>query len=321
MELEKSSNKVNFSERPTSLLATGANSELLQDITVYGILISVPLGFVLNSLSLILLIKSKDFSTSIGSHLKSLAVADNIQIIAILCCSLDNRWEHKLYIPQMYTMNIVYCKLTLYLLSVGLISTGVILASAIIERFFAVAFPLKFKSWNSNLLSKILIGIYFLVSFGISIFFLITEEFSTNGEKCMFSERYDDMMKIYLIVVSTIFANGICVGSLLLFSILIIVMLFIQRRKRVGLGNTSTSSSHKEFQITVMLVVVAGLFIILRLPKLIMLNVERHSFNKISWSNFTNILYLINHSVNFIIYLIFLEPFRKACKIFLCCRD
>ena len=308
---------------PTTLLETAANSELLQDITMYGILVWVLLGFVLNCLSLIIFMNSRGFSTSIGTHLKSMAVADNIQIVAVLFRSADDHWETKLNFPQFYTMNDVFCKLISYLLSVGQISTGVILASATIERFLAVAFPLKFKSWNLNLLSKILIGIYFIVSFGISIIPLMAREINANGESCVIPERYETLIKINVLVSISIFANGICGGSILLFSILIIVMLFIQRRKRIDLGNTSTSNSHKEFRITVMLMVVAGLFIILRLPKLTMLNVERRnsSFDKISWSNFTNLLVVINHSVNFIIYLIFLEAFRKACRNILCCND
>ena len=87
------------SNRGLPLRGAGEKFELLQDITMYGILISVLLGFVLNTLSLIVLITSKNFSSSIGTHLKSLAVADNIQIIAVLFRSVDCNWEKKLHFP------------------------------------------------------------------------------------------------------------------------------------------------------------------------------------------------------------------------------
>ena len=288
--------------------------ELLQDITMYGILISVLLGFVLNTLSLIVLITSKNFSSSIGTHLKSLAVADNIQIIAILFRSVDGNWEKKLHFPVFYTLNDAFCMLISYLLSVGRISTGVILASATVERFLAVAFPLKFKSWNLNLLSKIVIGIYFLIAFGISIIPLIAREIAPNG-RCVVKEKYDNLVQTNILLSHSIFANGICGGSILLFNTFIIASLFKYRKKRDDLSNTSSSHSQKEFQITIMLLVVACLFIILRLPKLIILNIARRSrsLEMISWSNFTNVLVAINHSINFVIYFIFLKPFRDAC--------
>ena len=201
-----------------------------------------------------------------------------------------------------------------YLLSVSQISTGVILASATIERFLAVAFPLKFKSWNLNLLSKILIGIYFLIALGISIISLIACEIAPNGG-CVVKEKYDNLVQTNILLSHSIFANGICGGSILPFSTFIIASLFKYRKKRDDLSNTSSSHSQKEFQITIMLLVVSCLFIILRLPKLIILNIARRSssLEMIPWSNFTNVLVAINHSINFFIYFIFLKPFRDAC--------
>ena len=45
-------------------------TKYVNDIHLYGFIIVIPLGIVLNSLSLIIFQKNEAFSTSIGNHLK-----------------------------------------------------------------------------------------------------------------------------------------------------------------------------------------------------------------------------------------------------------
>ena len=64
-----------------------------------------------------------------------------------------------------------------------------------------------------------------------------------------------------------------------------------------------------------MLVTVTCLFIILRFPEMIFVQislVHPEIYIKVaSWSKLVMLLTIVNHSVNFFVYLIFLESFRK----------
>ena len=128
----------------SEILHRQQNYGILRDINMYGTLIWAPIGLILNTLSLVILIKCKNFSTSVGTYLKSLCVADNILIAGFFCLSFDAHWQNKLNFPQIPNLNDVTCKMTIYTVSVGLLCTGLILASATIEHFLVVAFPLKF---------------------------------------------------------------------------------------------------------------------------------------------------------------------------------
>ena len=109
-------------------------------------------------------------------------------------------------------------------------------------------------------------------------------------------------------------SNGLCGQVILIFSIRVIICLFLQRRQRNEL--TNSYNSQKEFKMTTMLVTVTCLFIILRFPDMIMsqiLFVDPEIQIKMgSWSTFFILLTIINHSINFFIYFIFLESFRKT---------
>ena len=295
-------------------ILTKQDNGILPDISMYGTLIWAPLGLILNTLSLVILIQSKTFLTSMGNYLKSLCVADNILLIGFFCISADEHWQNNLNFPQISHLNYVTCKFSICTVTVGLLSTGLILASATMERFLVVAFPLKFRSSNSDIISKGLICSYFIFSFAVSIPFGIGAGITAGGQ-CWSKEEYEKMIIKADLVAHVITSNGLCGGVILIFTIAIIIILFQQRRKRNELTNSS-SNSQKEFKITVMLATVTCLFLILRLPDMIVVQislVDPEIKTKVeSWSMFFMLLTIINHSINFFIYFIFLETFRET---------
>ena len=154
----------------SEILHRQQNDGILLYITMYGTLIWTPLGLILNTLSLVTLIKCKNFSISVGNYLKSLCVADNILIVGF-CLSINHHWQNTLSIPLIPNLNEVTCKITICTVSVGIFCIGLILASATIERFLVVAFPLKFWSCNSGI--KGLICSYFILSLAVLLFGLL----------------------------------------------------------------------------------------------------------------------------------------------------
>ena len=114
-------------------IPTKQDNGILPDIDMYGTLVWVPLGIILNLFSLITFIKCENFSTSIGTFLKSLSVADNILVIGLFCMSIDDYWKAKLNIPVIGHLNNPTCKFSVYIVHIGFLTSGLILASATIE--------------------------------------------------------------------------------------------------------------------------------------------------------------------------------------------
>ena len=316
----------NISEETTTelvkLFTKSMNKNVLFDIHMYGLIILIPLGIIFNSISLIIFQKCLVFSTSIGNHLKCISISDSIVLMGIFLMNIDKYWEEQLKIPVIVSMNNVSCKMSTYVLNVGLLATGLILSSATIERFLAIAFPLKYRSWNTNRTSKIMLSVLFTFSSGVSIFCLFVLGITENGE-CNVIAKHRKNYDIMFTIVTMVIANGICGGIILIFTIIIISLLFRQLRRRNVLShNSENSSSKKEVRISVMLVSVSVLFILLRYPKLITLKFlsTTNSRNPLlikSVSKLGTFFVAVNHSVNFIIYMIYLGSFRRTfCKMF-----
>ena len=144
-------------------------------------------------------------------------------------------------------------------------STGLILCSATIERFLAIAFPLKYRSWNTQRTSKIILSVLLIISFLIMTFTAFFHEMSEKG-KCVISEKYLQIYNLMFTILLTVIANGICGGLILIFTLVIIGLLFHQLKKRNVLSNKNSAnlSSKKEVRISVMLVTITLLFISFR---------------------------------------------------------
>ena len=260
-------------ETATELLksAKSMNDNVFAHIHMYGLIILIPLGIIFNSLSLIIFRKSKDFSTSIGNHLKCISISDSIMLIGMFLTSTNEYWEENLGLPDIFSLNYFSCKMSMYVAKVGCISTGLIMTSATIERFLAIAFPLKYRSWNTLRTSKIILSVFFILSIGISTFVLFFREITEKG-KCGVIEKHRKIYDIMYTIFPTAIANGICGSVILIFTLMVIGLLFHQSRVRNALTNNSVgSNSKKEIRISVMLISIASLFILFRFPKVIIM--------------------------------------------------
>ncbi len=309
---------------PENLTLNGTNLfvDTLQAVENYGILILVPIGLFLNTLSFIIFNRSEKYSTAVGLHLKCLAVSDNLLILAQVLVSADDDWEQQLGVPSVSLANKFWCKLSNYMLVAGYVISALVLASATVERFLCIAFPMQIKQWNVFLKTKILMGVYCTFGFSVSLFALVAfAPQTTTIMKHMFCRSVPEQRKlwntVYTIAV-TVISNVLCSSTILLFTVLTSVWLYRQRKKRMTLANMSTQISQKEFRITLMLVTVATLFILLRFPKIITeeyLAQKGHTYstrNLYHWSRAINILMVVNHSFNFVVYIVFLQPFRQT---------
>ena len=97
-------------------------------------------------------------------HLVCIAIADICVIIAVFLRESDAYSEFS-KLPDLNTFSIFFCKGNVVFLTGAILRSGLLLASATVERFLCVAFPLKFKNWNMLKISKILNVFYFITSF------------------------------------------------------------------------------------------------------------------------------------------------------------
>ena len=308
-----------------------ANTDIMEHIEIYGITFLVPVGLILNMASLLVFCKSDNYSTSVGLHLKCLAVADSLLILAQFLVTADDHWEEMIGIPAISTTNDFFCKIGNYLFIVGYLTSPFVLASATVERFLCITYPLKIKQWNINLITKILMGLFFLLSFSVATIalfaFKVQPDPFDKEFACMVLPKYEALWNRVNIATISVIANLVCGNLIFMFSILIAVCLFKQKRKRMDMGNSSSEISKKEAKITLMLLIVSIMFVLLRYPKVtieVIMTTVNPSLGAIlfHWSRAMNVLVVLNHSINFIIYIIFLKPFRqKFIEMFICCRS
>ena len=312
-----------ISEESTTELVKSAKAmsdNVFSDIQMYGLIVLIPLGIIFNSLSLIVFQKSKVFTTAIGNHLKCISISDSIMLVPVLFTNTDQYWQERLNFPNIYYLNNISCRMFTFLRALGSLSAGLIISSATVERFLAIAFPLKYRSWNTLRTSRIILSVLNIFSLGVSAFLpMFLHE--KNG-KCVVIEKHAETGDLLYIIFIMIIANGICGGVILIFTIIIIVLLFHQKRKRNTLSNHSVgSNSKKEVRMSAMLVTITLIFILLRFPNVIALKfIFANSDDQLlvhQLARIATILIAINRSVNFIIYMIFLESFRKTfCEMF-----
>ena len=99
-------------------------------IHMYGLIILIALGIIFNSVSFVVFQKSKIFTTSIGNHLKCIAISDTIMLVEMLFTNTNQYWEEKLHFPDIYSLNNVSCKIFTFVKVLGVLSSGLIMSSA-----------------------------------------------------------------------------------------------------------------------------------------------------------------------------------------------
>ena len=304
----------------------GSFAKTVQQIEMYSNLIIIPVGILLNLVCVITFIKSKISSSPTGLHLTCLAVADNVILLSMFAVQSES-WSQYIEIHDLYNIGSLTCYGVFYFLTMGFLWSGLLLASATIERFLSVGFPLKIQVWNLYPKSKFLMVLYFVLSVVLPAYSAFCVEYNVLDNFCHASEKslYVHICFYGDIIVSIALSNCICSTLILLFTILTSIQLFKLKKKRLDMG----SESQKEFQIAAMLLIVALFFIILRIPEMILFQVIYY-FNTEEISNSLSrnikaiypifiVCVTINHSINFI-YCTFFKGFKQTfVEIFVIC--
>ena len=248
-------------------------SDIAARVAMYISFVIMPGGFLLNSVCLVIFVKSRIAKSATGIHLAFIAVADNVILVSLFLYN-TKYWSEYTNIPNLRNYGFILCTGPHFAAAVGLLWTGILLASATIERFASVAFPLKVKMWNLYKKSTIMMVVYFVSACILTGYELLCYTMKTvfpNDEaECVYSEKYAKVCNIFDTIVNSVLSNGICFCLILIFTVLTSIFLHRAKRMRPQLGQKTNSETNREFQITLMLVVVAILFLIFRIPEMIL---------------------------------------------------
>ena len=260
-----------------------------------------------------------------------MAIADNCALLGILVVESYNfsKPQRK---PCIADLNIVLCKLGTIFLNAGPLWSGILLASAIVERYCCIAFPLKIRSWNLSKISKFLNIIYFFASFGLNIPVGYEVHLEKENNETIGVFPFGGITELSDHIVNGILSHIVVTMIILIFTFAIAVHLKKMKNNRKTLSQNMVIRSSKEFVITTMLFVVACLFLVTRLPMVIVFEIARYfdytgdvdvktwQLLKVSLST-SALLLVINHSANFVIYMIFFKEFRDKFVPMVTCKQ
>ena len=204
------------------------------------------------------------------------------------------------------------CKPAFFLHRLAAQYSSMLLAIMSIEKFFALFFPLKAKSYCTVGTAKWITGILAIIiaSFNSPIFIGI----KAIGKYCFATKHFN-----YLDMLNTLFYALVPIVVMLVANAAIIYKLM--EIKYRGISHTNESVSKSSTRGSVMVVTVSLAFIILISPRAvdscIQLKLSNTQFGRL----FVVSMQYLNHSINGILYCIFVEKFRyEMWKVLLFCR-
>ncbi len=232
---------------------------IANDFREYSFMVILPVGIVLNFLTIVTFVKVKMHKSSTGLHLTSLAISESLLLMAFA-----------FYWGRSYRFNYtnsVHCIIENFAISSMQTWSSLLMVSTTVERYVAIAFPLKVKSWNLKLISEISVSCSVFLSLvyaGLSAARRTLIKGSVHNS-CGIIPNFEEENMI-LNKVTTIFGYGFSLSYPVLtfiFTVLIAHQIYKQKKARNTLVQEGQiSNSNKEFRISLMLFVVACMFLV-----------------------------------------------------------
>ena len=296
-------------------------------ITTYWFPILVPVGFIGNVLSLVM-IQANNRNVSTCNFMAAISINDN----AMMAFALN---IHLITVAKVYEINDMKCKLLSSLTQVGLQNSTFQILAMTIDKFIAIKWPHKATIYSTAKRARItLVGILVWV-----IIYNIPHLFGSGlvGDQCLAYVIGSNITKMYSWL-------SIVVNAIIPFSTLIHINYIIvktvkgsftmfwtndqisQRKNGITFGMVTRQKAMKsaENQLTIMLLLVTTLFLILLIPTYIrfiyLTFLERDTPSKYASSM---LIYHVTHKlsnsgINFFLYCISGRKFRNDLKEILC---
>ena len=271
----------------------------------YGSPILVILGTIGNVLSAIVMQRKRLRKYTTSVYLTMLACVDT----AVLFTGLSRQWVLAVFNTDIRFLTSGLCKLHLFLMYFLVQLEAWILVCVAIERLVAVWLPLKAQRIFTRRfallqMTALLLGLFVLNSHLFRTQILIPLG-AGGGNICRFDPFFEFFRLKIWGWIDMVFASILPFGIMISSSIAIVAKLYIQRHKTASQGNASA----KNASVTVMLLVVCGVFFVCTLPITIYLSkssdYERMYgccySNNVIWPLVNMFMYL-NHAANFFLY-------------------
>ncbi len=307
--------------------------DITMEIRHYAMPCTTAVGIVFNILSAVVFSEERMRRMSSSRYLLALAISDCLSLLSELVKWLGD-W--RLGYLFLHTQRIT-CKFIYHLRYSSQLLSAFLVATVTSERMFVVCYPLKASSILTVKLASgiivgetvaaILLGAYGSVYFDLVIFF--------GKTSCLIDFFKDGVAYEYCnLIISKILGEVLTSVIVAVMTGIIIYKLMRSRKERSELSGGKTSGSSttaQDRQLTVMLVVVASTFVVLRAPYTIIWYLSHYrntqpffpvlpeNLRRLSEGlNISYVLYMMNYAINFFLYSLSGRRFRETLA-GLCC--
>lgn len=295
--------------------------------------ICVIIGLLGNTTSILVFLKSRvsESTCTVRYYLIALAVSDNTVLLAEAFLWIS---EDPIKITWINKFDAL-CKGTYYFRYAGRMWSAFLTCTVTAERYLFVAYPLKSASLRTANWCKIGILLTANASFGLASYALFLIGTSENLPCIIYADKKETFV-IVDIIISRCLADvvvGLAIFILTGFMIRSLLKARHAREKTLNGGYYAYPRRQtRELQITIMLMTIAILFVLMKVPYTLTYylsfnwnnewkKIVAHQLSGITEVNdVAGALVIINYSMNFFVYIIFVRSFRENFLKVLSCR-
>ena len=275
------------------------------------------IGILANSLVIFVVLHGSLWKSIFMNLLMILAIFDSLLLMAVIYI------RKEIFGKISVGPSILHCSVSMFLLSVTSIASSWVTVLITLERFIAIYYPFKIKIYCTKSRTFVAVIILNILACLFSLpYFYITDVVSSNQEhKCR--NTFTNVPALVFGCSRYILYSILPFTVIAILNILMIKKLQVQkafRLKSQGRNGVQTTSAYNK-SLLVMMVYVCSVFIVTTVPGAILMLVN---FSFCMWQDedcrffggwVINLVYMlddINHSVNFLLYLVTGSVFRRA---------
>ena len=294
-----------------------AKSDAVDLFRFYFTGICVIVGLLGNTTSILVFLKSRVSETActVRYYLIALAVSDNTVLIAEALVWIAEDTIRITWIDKYDAL----CKGTYYFRYAGRMWSAFLTLTITAERYLFVAYPLKSASLRTANWCRMGILITAYISFSLASYALFLIGTSKTRPCIIYTDKKETFV-IVDIIISRCFADvmvGLAIFILTGFMIRSLLKARRARENTLNGGCSFTRRQTREFQITIMLVTIAILFVVVKIPYTLTYYLSFNWKGKRIVYGITDVkdvagaFVILNYSMNFFVYFIFVRSFRE----------
>ncbi|XP_046543599.1 thyrotropin-releasing hormone receptor-like isoform X1 [Haliotis rubra] len=289
-------------------------------------------GFVGNTLVVIVIARTRSMHTTTNCYLLSLAVAD---CIVLLSATLPSIPEPFFQVNE-WPFGRALCSILIFFQFVGVNASSLSITAFTIERYIAICHPMRAQTICTVSRAKRIIGVLWLMTLtyccpwlGLTDVQSIQQLNGLTIEKCDFRLHRASYLVYFLTDLIIFYVIPFIIAAVLYCLIGRILFMStlpknLERNARSGSDWSSKRHTNSRIQVVRMLIVVVFVFATLWMPYRVMVvynSFARKKYLDLWFLLFCRTMVYINSAINPILYNAMSVKFRRAFKNHLCCGD